>query len=171
MGPWYLKRNGKPSSTRMYHNLPSRPTHAPVIALAKCIQCGGTVGRFQFTFFCGNAPECFESNQKSLQLAKWNAEHKYAVITILEEMKESILVLEHYLPRFFYNTTKIFKSILNTKNPSTFDRITNRNPLSKSVKEKTRKILMENPAFQLEFDFYYFVKRRMHLQSSYVRYS
>ena len=136
-----------------------------------CLYEENAKDRFQFTFFCGNAPECFESNQKSLQLAKWNAEHKYAVITILEDMKESISVLEQYLPRFFNNTTEIFKSILNTKNPSTFDRITNRNPLSKSVKERTRKILMENPAFQLEFDFYYFVKRRMHLQSSYVRYS
>ena len=124
--------------------------------------------RFQFTFFCGNAPECFEASQKSLQLAKWNAEHKYAVITILEDMKDSISVLEHFLPRFFHNTTEILKSILNAKNPYTFDRITNRNPLSKAVTERTRQILMENPVFQLEYDFYYFVKRRIHLQSSYV---
>ena len=55
MGPWYLKRNGKPSSTRMYHNLPSRPTHAPVIDLAKCIQCGGTVGKlWNFWNFSSN---------------------------------------------------------------------------------------------------------------------
>ena len=124
--------------------------------------------RFQFTFFCGNAPECFEASQKSLQLAKWNAENKYAVITVLEDMKDSISVLEHFLPRFFHNTTEILKSILNAKNPNTFDRITNRNPLSKAVTERTRQILMENPVFQLEYDFYYFVKRRIHLQSSYV---
>ena len=44
MGPLYLKKNCKPSSTRIYHNLPSWPTHGRVIALAKCIQCGWTVG-------------------------------------------------------------------------------------------------------------------------------
>ena len=44
MGPLYLKKNCKPSSTRIYHKLPSWPTHGRVIALAKCIQCGWTVG-------------------------------------------------------------------------------------------------------------------------------
>ena len=77
-------------------------------------------------------------------------------------MKDSISVLEHFMPRFFLNTTEILKSILNAKNPNTFDRITNRNPLSKAVTERTRQILMENPVFQLEYDFYYFVKRRIY---------
>ena len=46
MDPWYLKKNFKSSSTRIYHKLPSRPTHARVIALAKCIKCGWTVGKY-----------------------------------------------------------------------------------------------------------------------------
>ena len=45
-GSMIPQKNVKPSSTRMYHNLPSRPTHAQVIALGKCTQCGWTVGKY-----------------------------------------------------------------------------------------------------------------------------
>ena len=47
MGPLYLKKNCKPSSARIYHNQPSSPTHGLVIALAKCIQCAWTVGKYK----------------------------------------------------------------------------------------------------------------------------
>ena len=43
MGPPYLKKNFKPSSTRIYHNLPCCPTHGRVIALQKGIKCSWTV--------------------------------------------------------------------------------------------------------------------------------
>ena len=51
MGPLYLKKNCKPSSTRIYYNLPSWPTHGRVIALAKCNQCGWTVGICLYQWF------------------------------------------------------------------------------------------------------------------------
>ena len=41
------KKNCKPSSARIYHNQPSSPTHGLVIALAKCIQCAWTVGKYK----------------------------------------------------------------------------------------------------------------------------
>ena len=91
-----------------------------------------------------------------------NAEKEYSVITILEHLEVSLTALENYLPKFFQNTTQTYKSILNT---NTFSKMTNKNPLSKPVKNSTREILMKNPVFELEYDFYYFVTRRIHLLS------
>ena len=54
MGPPYLKKNFKPSSTRIYHNLPCCPTHGRVIALQKGIKCSWTVciiTTFTFLYF------------------------------------------------------------------------------------------------------------------------
>ena len=46
LGPQYLKKNPKPSSTRIYPKQPRWPTHGQAVALAKYDQCGGTVGKF-----------------------------------------------------------------------------------------------------------------------------
>ena len=46
--PQYLKKNPKPSSTRIYPKQPRWPTHGRAVALAKYDQCGGTVGTFTY---------------------------------------------------------------------------------------------------------------------------
>merc|ERR1711860_404339 len=46
LGSQYLKKNPKPSSTRIYPKQPRWPTHGRAVALAKYDQCGGTVGMY-----------------------------------------------------------------------------------------------------------------------------
>ena len=64
------KKNCKPSSTRIYHNLPSWPTHGRVIALAKCIQCGWTVGMYKKYLFFYQTPFRISCNFIALLNAK-----------------------------------------------------------------------------------------------------
>ncbi|XP_037827683.1 heparan sulfate 2-O-sulfotransferase pipe-like [Lucilia sericata] len=61
--------------------------------------------------FCGNKKICKQFNsQTATQIAKRNIEQDYAVVGTWEETNITLTVLEHYIPRFFKDATKIFYS-------------------------------------------------------------
>ncbi|XP_037827177.1 uncharacterized protein LOC119615170 [Lucilia sericata] len=64
--------------------------------------------------FCGNKNVCKQFNsQTATQIAKRNIEQDYAVVGTWEETNITLSVLEHYIPRFFKDATKIFYSDVN----------------------------------------------------------
>ncbi|XP_046807409.1 heparan sulfate 2-O-sulfotransferase pipe-like [Lucilia cuprina] len=64
--------------------------------------------------FCGNKKICSQFNsQTATQIAKRNIEQDYAVVGTWEETNITLTVLEHYIPRFFKDATKIFYSDVN----------------------------------------------------------
>ena len=74
-----------------------------------------------------------------------NVEKYYSVVGIVEEMDLSLKVMEKYLPKFFVNATAIYrKEIVSDLNADLIQKlsgtnlISNKNPLSKKVKEETR---------------------------------
>ena len=107
------------------------------------------------------------------QVAKWHVEKYYSVVGIVEEMDLSLKVMEKYLPKFFLNATAIYrKEIVSDLNGDLIQKlsgtnlISNKNPLSKKVKEETRLNLMHHPVFKLEYEFYEFVRQRLHIQAA-----
>lgn len=50
------------------------------------------------------------NSQTATQIAKLNIERDYAVVGTWEETNITLTVLEHYIPRFFKDATKIFYS-------------------------------------------------------------
>ena len=50
----------------------------------------------------GHHPECSKlGSRAALQIAKYNVEHNFAVVGLLEHLNETMAVLEHKLPQFF----------------------------------------------------------------------
>ena len=106
-------------------------------------------------------------------MAKWHVEKYYSVVGIIEEMDLSLKVMERYLPKFFLNATAIYmKEIVSDLNGDLIKKLSgttlifNKNPLSKKVKEETRLNLMRHPVFKLEYEFYEFVRQRLHIQAA-----
>ena len=54
------------------------------------------------SYFCGHHDECVVRSSKwALQQAKSNIDKWFPVVAVLERMKDSLQVLEHFLPKFF----------------------------------------------------------------------
>lgn len=53
----------------------------------------------QLTYFCGSHVQCSNNtNQMVLQVAKYNLEHRYSVVGVMEHFNISIPVMEAFLP-------------------------------------------------------------------------
>ena len=74
------------------------------------VQVGGGWQELQLSYFCGSSCHCSDpSSRAALQLAKANletrweeeGEARYAVVGVMEELGESLEVLEARLPRWF----------------------------------------------------------------------
>ena len=115
--------------------------------------------RSQMMFFCGNTIECSLFNSEIvLNKAKTIVEEKYSVIGILEDLESTFKVLENYVPKFFRNSTKIFKD--NDSNLTLTH--TNKNPIKKKLEDHTRKFLEKK--FSVEIEFYEYCKQRLYNQ-------
>ena len=82
-------------------------------------------------------------------------EKYYSVVGILEKWKESLEVMEHYVPRFFTNVTTAYKLYMK-------DKPKNKNNIKPKVSKKIKDLVAAN--FTVEIDFYEFCKQRFYKQ-------
>nr|XP_026692065.1 uronyl 2-sulfotransferase-like isoform X1 [Ciona intestinalis] len=118
----------------------------------KCIQENNNGSALRY--FCGNHPVCRNYNNISLHIAMYNAAKYYTTVGLLEEMENSLKVLEALLPRYFKGiaaTLHASKEIEGTKT------LYKKKP-SKETETKLRRI------FAFEIEFYQFVRERFHQQ-------
>ena len=101
------------------------------------------------------------------QLAKWNVEKYYSVVGVMEEEELSLKLFEKYLPRYFSNIFEFYTNKDEENIKENEHKMANLNPLSKSVTNATRKHLLQSPVFKLEYEFYEFIKQRLHIQARY----
>ena len=59
---------------------------------------------FCFVLFCSRVKD----SRWALQRAKFVVEYEYAVVGILEQMNETLHVLEQYVPRFFTGASQLY---------------------------------------------------------------
>ena len=101
-------------------------------------------------------PECdIFGSPKALEITKSNVERYYAVVGVLEKWQDTLKVLEHYVPLFFKDVRKVYKTMLkeqpvnqNTHKPKT--------PLA--IKERIK------VNFTTEIEFFNFCKQRLQRQ-------
>ncbi|XP_044270735.1 uronyl 2-sulfotransferase-like [Tribolium madens] len=111
---------------------------------------GRKVNPYQLTipYFCGHDPKCMLDNQWALQTAKSNVEKYYPVVGVLEELNATLGVLESELPYFFKGVQGVYKII-------------NRFNRKKSAQQLTKTRKQLHRILATEYDFYYWVKRRL----------
>lgn len=122
----------------------------------ECLPTLDTEHELQLTYFCGQHPDCRKVGSRwALQQAKENVERYYSVVGLLEEMPLSSKVLQSYIPRFFKNVTSIPLSSGSKK--------VNVDKTKPSVSDGILSILRSR--LVEDYEFYDFVKKRLHLQA------
>ena len=116
---------------------------------------------YQVQFLCGSDDDCrVFASQKTTQRAKENIEKYYTVVGILEEITESLVVFERFIPQYFKNATDMYtRLITETK---TGEWRMKRNMQWPKVQNSIWKHLTKT--FSYELDFYAFCKSRLHKQ-------
>ena len=114
----------------------------------------------QIAPFCGSKEKCSQFGSKdALKEAKRNVEKYYAVVGVAEEMENSMVVFEKYIPKYFKNALRFYHE---------FMRDTENQGMNKNIFQPPRipqyiiSHLMKN--FSLEIDFYTFCKARLKKQ-------
>ncbi|XP_037827682.1 heparan sulfate 2-O-sulfotransferase pipe-like, partial [Lucilia sericata] len=106
--------------------------------------------------FCGNKPVCRHFNSPAAtQIAKHNIEQDYAVVGSWEDTNITLTVLEHYIPRFFKDATKIFYSDSNKFHKNATP---HKSELEPAVEAKLKR------QFSYEIELYNFCKQRLYKQ-------
>lgn len=96
------------------------------------------------------------NSKVSMQMAKRTVETEYAVVGSLEDLNVTLSVLEHYIPRYFKDATKIYHENMG-------DLKKNMNGWKPAViKDEVREMLKKN--FTMEYEFYHFCKQRLYKQ-------
>ena len=95
------------------------------------------------------------SKKNSYVYLELQVEKYYSVVGILEKWKESLEVMEHYVPRFFTNVTTAYKLYMK-------DKPKNKNNIKPKVSKKIKDLVAAN--FTVEIDFYEFCKQRFYKQ-------
>ncbi|CAM1295130.1 Uncharacterised protein g1200 [Pycnogonum litorale] len=113
-----------------------------------------TTQKSMVPFFCGHAEMCsVVGNRWALEKAKYNIEHYFAVVGVLEDMEKTLAVLENYVPLFFSGALKMYNK-RNLHGNANKRKV----PVSRRVKEMVKKNLT------LEYELYAFIKRRLDKQ-------
>ncbi len=96
------------------------------------------------------------------------------MVGVLEQLELSLQVFEAYLPLFFHNATALYRlkgdvpKYVYQRSQSNSTLMVNSNPQSKVVQAKTRSHLMTSPVFQLDYEFYHFIKQRLFKQAKFL---
>ncbi|CAB3365002.1 Hypothetical predicted protein [Cloeon dipterum] len=129
----------------------------------ECVAAGAPECRFinghlydlAIPYFCGHEANCSQlNNRDALERAKSNVEKYFKVVGVLENLNETLSVLERSLPRYFRGVQELYFNELQTE--MKYNKNKN-NP--RKMKESTRRKL--ESSLKLEYDFYYFVKKRL----------
>ncbi|XP_070177405.1 heparan sulfate 2-O-sulfotransferase 1-like [Littorina saxatilis] len=108
----------------------------------------------QIPYFCGHIAECWiPGSEWALNKAKQNVLRHYLLVGLTEEMEDFITVLEAVLPRFFKGALTLYKNG-NSHLRKTAQKL--------PPKPETISKIHESPIWQMENDFYEFVRDHFH---------
>lgn len=97
--------------------------------------------------------ECSDfGSLEALELAKKNVDRYFAVVGVVEQMQESLQVLENYVPAFFKGARLLYAKTLHD----------NKNKLKPKVSKEIKDIIRANLTTEIEF--YQYCKQRLRRQ-------
>lgn len=107
-------------------------------------------------YLCGQDPKCQERDTWAVERAKYNIDHNYAFVGVLEELPKSLEVLDALLPRFYKDAPKLVKG-------DSFQKM--RKGTLTTVKQKanstTRQFLMLETSLKYEYELYFYVLQKL----------
>ena len=107
----------------------------------------------QIPYFCGSDPFCWDvGSKKALQKAKSNVVDRYFLVGVTEQIDRFVELMEKSIPRIFASATERF-----TKDGGVRIRKTK---IKKPLEGSTLEYFRESKIWQMEQEFYNFVKRR-----------
>ncbi|XP_057314457.1 heparan sulfate 2-O-sulfotransferase 1-like [Hydractinia symbiolongicarpus] len=119
----------------------------------KSNMCDASKLWLQIPFFCGSDPECWvHGNKKALERAKFNVVNYYFLVGVTEHIDQFVEFLESTIPSIFSGAMELF-----TKDGGVHIRKTK---VKKPLKEETLEHFRNDPIYQMEYEFYMFVKDR-----------
>ncbi|XP_002740642.1 uronyl 2-sulfotransferase-like [Saccoglossus kowalevskii] len=107
-------------------------------------------------YFCGQDPGCYEPTRYALETAKQNVLKHFIFVGVLEEFTTSLLILEQILPQFFQGAPEAYQQTQEKGLVESYKSVQRKEP-----SENVKAIMKER--LSLEYEFYYFVKRRFDL--------
>lgn len=127
------------------------------LRLPECVQPMGDDsehGYFKIIpFFCGHEPFCRQPTMRALNQAKENVKKHYAVVGATEYLKETIEVLEYFLPSFFEGAKDDYERKVHGMKEKY--KTIKRSHANKETQEVMKGLLA------LEYDFYEFVRQNL----------
>lgn len=110
-------------------------------------------------YLCGQDPRCQERDQWAVDRAKYNIDHNYAFVGLLDELEMSLAVLEELLPVFYQNARSLMKmdSFVKMKNGTL-------TTFKKPASEKSREFLMTQTSLKYEYQIYDYVLEKLKRQ-------
>lgn len=109
-------------------------------------------------YFCGNHPKCTEPSSWALNRAKQNVNKYYAIVGYVEEIDKFYELLEKTMPQYFDGLEKLY-----VENKEYLKHTTS-NTHTKVLSQTSRDFIKSRMGY--EYDFYYFVKRKLQKQYS-----
>jgi len=107
----------------------------------------------QVPYFCGSSPECWEpASKRALQKAKANVAERYFLVGITDEIDKFVKLLEESIPRMFAGSREMF-----SKDGGVWIRKTK---VKKPVEKSTLEHFKKSKVWQMENEFYNFVRKR-----------
>ncbi|XP_041461758.1 uronyl 2-sulfotransferase-like, partial [Lytechinus variegatus] len=123
--------------------------------------CTGKKSFYIIPFFCGHDPRCRIPGEWALKRAIENVKKHYVAVGILEELQDSLQVLEKVLPNMFKGALDSFLR---------FEQIAQSNKSSVGVTKYKQKpsaktaLYVRNVLMKYEYQFYNWIKDRLHQQ-------
>ncbi|XP_039249605.2 uronyl 2-sulfotransferase-like isoform X1 [Styela clava] len=108
-------------------------------------------------YFCGQEPGCMSRSRWALDRAKENIKNHYVFVGTLEDLDDSLKILEHLIPRYFKNAAQSMKS---QKTIKVRNETYTRN--KRETSEAAKIFLRTETCLSLEYELYDFVRERLY---------
>ncbi|CAH8512674.1 unnamed protein product [Dicrocoelium dendriticum] len=136
---------------RRMSNLVQQSQSFDECVVAKGYDCHPNKLWLQVPFFCGHAAYCqVPGSRMALETAKRRVTEDYVLVGITEAFDDFVLLLEKIFPQFFNGAL----TLLRGSNGWHMRRTINKSPIN----ESTRSYFKSNPVWQVEQEFYDFVR-------------
>uniref|UniRef100_UPI00358DED7B uronyl 2-sulfotransferase isoform X2 n=1 Tax=Myxine glutinosa TaxID=7769 RepID=UPI00358DED7B len=140
---------------------PNMKMEERLLSIDKCIlqsfpECNNPKIFYIIPYFCGQDPRCREPGIWALSQAKENLMRNYLLVGILEELEDTLLLLQRLLPHFFKNAASIY-------NDPAYLMLGNDTVTMKKASPSLPALQMLHERMRWEYDFYYFARDQFNL--------
>ncbi|XP_072178490.1 uronyl 2-sulfotransferase-like [Diadema setosum] len=140
---------------------PARVMSYEECVLQKKTECVGRKSFYIIPFFCGLDPKCRISSEWAYLRAKRNVVENYVVVGVLEELENSLQVMEKVLPNFFSGA---LQTHLTSKQKEMVNKSMKGVTKFKQQPSEKTALFVKTTLMKYEYKFYNWIRDRLHQQ-------